>query len=248
MAKKRVDRVVLPNSGKSAPRRAKLLASKVSPAERVEVTVRLRRKAGAKTPLAGTTPLSREEFRDAYGADPAAVEKIEEFANAHGLDVVQTSVSQRAVRLSGTAEAMQKAFGVRFKSYQLTKDKARFRGRTGTISVPKDIADVIEGVFGLDDRPQARPHFRVRPALKGVRPRSDAAKPMTPLQVANLYNFPAGGMGCRQCIAILSLAVVPPADLTAYFKNLGIKKLVVSSVRGWGRQVRTVQRRMPTAR
>jgi kumamolisin len=230
MAKTKVASVVLPNSLKSAPKNAKL-AGKVSPTERVEVTVRLRRRAGAGTPTAGATPLSREEFRAQYGADPADVEKVEEFANTHGLDIVQSSVSQRAVRLSGTAAAMQKAFGVRFKSYQLTKTKARFRGRTGTIGVPKNLADVIEGVFGLDNRPQARPHFRVRPPSKGLRPRADTAKPMTPLQVAKLYNFPAGRDGNGQCIAILELGGgFQPTDLNAYFKSLGINKPSVTAV------------------
>ncbi len=228
---KTVARVALPASQKAAPKGAKLLAGKPSPAERVEVTVRVRRKAGAPTPTVGAEPLTREQFRAAYGADPADIEKIENFANAHGLDIVQSSVSQRAVRLSGTVAAMQGAFGVRFKSYQMTKSKQRFRGRSGTISVPEELASVIEGVFGLDNRPQARPHFRVRPGKKGFQPRADAAKPMTPLQVAKLYNFPATLDGSGQCIAILELGGgFRTKDLTAYFKGLGIKKPKVTAI------------------
>ena len=232
MAKKdSAARVVLPASRKSAPKGAKVVAAKVSPAERVEVTVRVRRRLGAAAPAAGNQPLTREEFRAAYGADPADIEKIEAFANAHGLDIVQSSVSQRAVRLSGTAALMQTAFGVRFKSYQITKSKERFRGRVGTISVPKDLAGVIEGVFGLDNRPQAQPHFRVRPAKRGVQAAADAARPMTPPQVAKLYNFPAKLDGSGQCTAILELGgAFRTKDLTAYFKSLGIKQPSVTAV------------------
>ena len=232
MAKREtVARVTLPASLKRSPKDAKLAAGRLSQAERVEITVRVRRKAGAGTPTVGAAPLTREEFREAYGADPADIQKIEDFANTHGLDVVQSSVSQRTVRLSATVAAMQVAFGVQLKSYQMTKSKQRFRGRTGTISVPKDLASVIEGVFGLDNRPQARPHFHVRSRKKGFQPRADAAKPMTPLQVTKLYNFPAKLDGRGQCIAILELGGgFRTKDLTAYFKNLGITKPNVTAV------------------
>lgn len=228
---KPVARVTLPTSQKSAPKNAKLVAAKLSPAERVEITIRVRRKPGAGEPTIGAAPLTREQYREAYGADSADIEKIEFFANAHGLDIVQSSISQRAVRLSGTVAAMQGAFGVRLKSYQMSKSKQRFRGRTGTISVPKELASIVEGIFGLDNRPQARPHFRVRPVKKGFRPQANAAKPMTPLQVAKLYNFPANLDGSGQCIAIIELGGgFRDKDLTAYFKSLAIKKPEVTAV------------------
>ena len=137
--KKSAARVALPASHKTAPKGAKL-AGKISPKERLEVIVRLRRKPGAGIPKVGGVPLTREEFRANYGADPADIEKVGEFANEHGLDVVQSSIAQRSVRLSGTVEAMQAAFGVRFKAYGTTITKQSFRGRTGTISVPKELA------------------------------------------------------------------------------------------------------------
>ncbi len=116
-------RVALPASRKSAPKNAKP-AGKVPADERLQVTVRLRRKPSARTPRVEGKPLTREEFRDAYGADPTDIEKVEEFANEHGLDVVQTSLAQRAVKLSGTAKAMQAAFGVQIQGVSNTEDQA----------------------------------------------------------------------------------------------------------------------------
>src|SRR5262249_59616221 len=118
-------RVTLPGSQKKAPKNA-TRAGKVPPAERVTVTVRVRRRSGAKMPAANGAPLTRDQFRANFGADPADIQAVEDFANEHGLDVVQTSVSQRAVRLSGTADTMQKAFGVRFARYRTTKGKITF--------------------------------------------------------------------------------------------------------------------------
>ena len=228
--KKKNNCVPLPASHKTSPSGAKL-AGKIDPDQRFEVTIRIRRKSGAETPTVGGVPLTREEFRTAYGADPADVEKVEDFANQHGLDVVQMSIAQRSVRLSGTVKEMQAAFGVKLKAYRTTKTKQTFRGRTGTVSVPKELAGIVEGVFGLDNRPQAQPHFRFRPPKRGFQPRADAAKPMTPPQVAKLYNFPSNLDGSGQCIAIIELGGgFRTKDLTAYFKNLGIKKPRVAAV------------------
>jgi kumamolisin len=223
-------RVALPASRKTAPIGAKL-AGKISRGERLEVTIRLRRKLGAGTPKVEGKPLTREEFREAYGADPADIEKVEEFANEHGLDVVESSIAKRAVRLSGTVEAMQSAFGVQFKAYRIAKTGQAFRGRTGLVSVPKNLANIVEGVFGLDNRPQAVPHFYICPKRRDFKPLADAAKPMTPPQVAKLYNFPSSLDGSGQCIAIIELGGGFRAkDLTAYFKSLGIKKPKVTAV------------------
>jgi kumamolisin len=222
-------RAVLSGSRKAAPKNAKR-TGKVPAAERVTVTVRVRRRAAAKAAATDGTPLSRDEFRARFGADPADITAVEDFANDHGLDVVQTSVSQRAVRLSGTAAAMQAAFGVRFARFKQTKTKQTFRGRTGTISIPTSLNGIVEGVFGLDDRPQAKPHFRIRP-VKKFKPQADASKPLTPPQVAKLYNFPTDRTGKGQCIAILELGGGFRAnDLTTYFKSLGIKKPTVTAV------------------
>ena len=221
-------RAALPESQKQAPKGAKL-AGKLQPDSRMEVTIRLRRKPGAGKPKPDGEPISREEFRANFGADPADLEAIEAFAHEHGLDVVQSNLAQRSVRLSGSVAAMQTAFGTRLKAYQT--GKTRFRGRTGTISVPKHLTRIVEGVFGLDNRPHVRPRFHY--AEKKRRPRANGASPraMTPLEVAKLYNFPSGLDGSGQCIAILEFGGgYRAADLKKYFGKLGLKNVKVSAV------------------
>ena len=231
MAKNGHGRVTLSASHRDPPKGAKA-AGKVAGDERVEVTVRLRRRPGAGVPTVGATPMSREAFRDAFGADPADIERVEQFADEHELDVAQTSIAERSIRLSGTAAAMEAAFGVKLKNYRVSARSKTFRGRTGTLTIPKDLAGIIEGVFGLDNRPQARPHFHIRESRSGRRaPRADAGRPMTPLEVAKLYEFPPELNGSGQCIAILELGGgYRTKDLTAYFKTLGIKKPKVSAI------------------
>jgi kumamolisin len=228
-------RATLPASLKQPPQDAKP-AGKIDPDERIEVTVRLRRKPGAGIPQAGPQPMSRDEFRANYGADPADLEKIEAFAHEHGFDVVQSSVAQRSVRLSGTVANMQAAFGTRLKCYR--KGRTNFRARTGTVSIPKHLAPIIEAVFGLDNRPRVRPQFHFAEAGRKSRAKPAAAvvaaatpRAMTPVEVAKLYNFPANLDGTGQCIAILEFGGgYRTKDLTTYFKSLGVKKPSISAV------------------
>jgi kumamolisin len=231
---RRTGRVVLGASHRTPPKGAKL-SGKLSPDQRIEVTLRLRRKAGAAKPSARSDgkALTREQFRDAFGADPADLEKIEQFADDHELEIAQSSIAQRSVRLSGSIAAMESAFGVTLKCYETAGAKRYFRGRTGPVTIPRAIAPIVEAVFGLDDRPQARPHFRVHPprAAAKMKPMADGAKPLRPTDVARLYNFPKNLDGAGQCIAIIELGGgYRTKDLSAYFKFLGLKKPKVAAI------------------
>jgi kumamolisin len=137
----------------------------VTPQERFEVSVRVRAKPGAKdaadtrddTLPAQRHYLSREEDAAAQGSDPRDLAKVAAFAHANGLAVVESSADRRTVVLSGTAAQFEKAFDVHLQQYEY--NGGTYRGRSGTISVPAELAGTVEGVFGLDNRPQAEPHL-----------------------------------------------------------------------------------------
>jgi kumamolisin len=128
------------------------------PADRhIQVTLILRRRSGEEPdPSMDAAPLDPQEFAERYGASPADVEAVERFAAEHGLEVVRSSISERTVVLAGTIAAMSKAFGVQLGLYE-HPELGTFRGRTGEITVPSDIAGAVTAVLGLDDRPAARP-------------------------------------------------------------------------------------------
>jgi kumamolisin len=91
------------------------------------------------------------------------------------------------------------------------------------------LAPLVEAVLGLDDRPQARPHFRVRGT--GSQKASSAGISYTPRQVAQLYDFPLDVDGTGQTVGILELGGgYKAADLKTYFSSLGIKQPSVVSV------------------
>jgi len=197
------------------------------PNEIVDVTIRLRSRAGKKPimsadaftkPIEKRTILSRKEFEQLHGADQASIARVESFARQHKLAVKEKSPGRRTVILSGPVAAMNEAFGVELKEYDHSTGK--YRGRTGVIHLPADLQDVVEGVFGLDNRPQAKPHFRRRRGLAGAR--ADAVNlSYTPTKVATLYDFPTGVDGTGECIALIELGGGYNAtDLSDYWSQL----------------------------
>jgi kumamolisin len=165
--------------------------------------------------------MRREEFAAAHGADPSDLEKVEEFAHENGLEVVEVNPAQRRVMVSGTVAALSTAFGVYLATYK--HPRGSYRGRVGHVHVPEDLAPIIEAVMGLDNRPQAQPHFRLFGEGGGpMRPLAGQISYTLP-QLAQLYDFPAGLDGSGQCIAIIELGGgYRPTDLKKYFGHLGI--------------------------
>jgi kumamolisin len=202
-----------------------------NPNEKVDVTIRLRSRAGKKPivnaeaftkPIAKRTILSRKEFEQQHGADPDSIARVEAFAREHKLTVKEKSAGRRTVILSGTVAAMNSAFGVELKQFE--HPSGQYRGRTGPVHIPNELQDVIEGVFGLDNRPQAKPHFRRRHARAGARAQAVSLS-YTPTQVAAFYDYPTGVDGTGECIALIELGGgYNPTDLSNYWNQLNLTK------------------------
>ncbi|MGF6775477.1 S53 family peptidase [Paraburkholderia sp. GAS334] len=206
-----------------------------NPAETIEVVVMLRRQGGQQFQALMTKiesgdpkvkPVSREEFAKQFGAAPDDVAKLKAFAAAHGLNIVREDPAAATVVLTGTIAQFQSAFDVHLQHFE-HHSMGQYRGRTGVISVPDDLQGVVTAVLGLDNRPQARPHFRIRPPFVPAQAHQGA---FTPLQLASLYDFPPGD-GKGECIAIIELGGgYQSADLNAYFSGLGVATPKIVSV------------------
>lgn len=192
--------------------------------ETIEVSMILKPKTRAAVPREGQT-ISRETFAARHGADPAAVEKVREFAKQYNLNVGEVSIPRRTVKIEGTAANMARAFGVRLDRFQ--HDGHEYRARTGGIKLPAELAGSVEAVLGLDNRPQAKTHHRVRG--QGLAHAQGIS--YTPVQVASLYQFPSGVDGTGQTIGILELGGgYHPADLKNYFSGEGVTEPTVVAV------------------
>lgn len=217
MASKKM--VAIPGSRKDPYRSAREIAPAPSD-ERLEVSLRICPKNSlpkaqdllklSNEPL---QQLTHEQFEEHYGADAKDLAKVRKFAKENNLNVVGESAARRTVILAGTVKDMNRAFGVKLKTYAYAG--GTYRGRTGYVQVPTELRSVIEGVFGLDNRPVAKRHS------SGAQGSANAARAFTGEELAKIYNFPQGFDGTGQTIGIIELGGgYRPSDLDTYFSNL----------------------------
>jgi kumamolisin len=236
-------RTVLPGSEK-APF---VLAAGETPAPagtKITVSVVVRRKAPLKTTNRnGKERLTHAQYRQSHAADPEAVRLVRAFAKEYGLTVAPDTPGpeRRTVKLIGTIGNMQKAFGVTL--VHKAHEGATYRVREGSITLPAELIGPVQAVLGLDNRPQAQPHFRVLGQAGNLSaqiaqgggfasPHAGAANTsFTPPQIAALYQFPPKASAAGQTIGIIELGGgYKTADLTTYFKSIGQKTPSVTAV------------------
>ncbi|HTX92718.1 MAG TPA: S53 family peptidase [Anaerolineales bacterium] len=231
------DRVSIPGSRRTAVPGAQA-AGAVPAHEKVEVTLRLRPRNASAEPAASRVTedalpsqrryLTRAELRELQSPEPGELARVKAFARSYGLKASQSRDDRCSVTLKGKAAAFNAAFGVELQNYE--HPDGNFRGRTGELSIPAELEGIVQGVFGLDDRPQTRPHFQVH-AMAGTLLSADQQNSFTPLQLAKVYQFPTGLDGSGECIAIIELGGgYRSADLKAYFTELGLPAPKVKAV------------------
>jgi len=189
------------------------LLGPADPNETISVTCVLRRRLDgppvpamnyfAVTPLSQRGRLPEAEFAAKYGAAQSDIDQVAAFARAHGLTVVETHAARRTLIVSGTVAQMEEAFAVTLGRYQVNHPGGRrsgqpeteiYRGRDGFIHLPNELAGVLVGVFGLDNR-------RVMKRNGGDPPHTT---PLTTEKITQLYNFPKNSAK-GQTIAIVSV-------------------------------------------
>lgn len=188
----------------------------------LEVTLVLRRRAGA-APQAASWPhpprWPRGEFGRHCGADPNDLQSVRAFAHQHGLREVAMDTHRRTLRLAGTPQQLERAFGVTLGRYQLADGRGPYIGCTHPPTLPPEVMAVL----GLDRLPVARSQLR--------RPRATPSVTYSAPQLGALYNFPPGTDGSGVTVAIIELGGgYSSSDLAQYFQGLGIKPPSVTAV------------------
>jgi kumamolisin len=222
------------------------IVGRPNPRKLIEVTVLVRQRPrvagkhvvsadelGAQLPMRRHY-LTREAFAAEHGADPSDIHEVAKFANQNGLRVIGENVGARTLHLSGTIANFSAAFHVALFIYR--HPQGLFRGRTGALYTPAALDGVIQGVFGLDTRPVAKPHFRRKRKLGGAWSHTEKES-YTPDQIARLYNFPATATGAGQCVGIIEFGGgYTRQDLNQYFTKLGMDTPQVVPVRVQGKR------------
>jgi kumamolisin len=205
----------------------------VKPGERLTVTIYVQRDPQG-TPVTTAHELGRlaprarsylrpEEAVAAFGAAQSDLDAVLAFARAHKLNVVEQSIAKRLVRVSGTAKQLGEAFGVELRHYK-HPEGGTYRSYKGELLLPAELAGVVEGVLGLDNRKMVRTRPRV--AKRATEAEAGGgevpANAYTPPMLAKLFDFPAGN-GAGQCVAVLAFngestkGGYEPSALEGYF-------------------------------
>jgi kumamolisin len=200
------------------------------PHEQVEITIYLRPRKRLPSlerivtlPIRQREVLSREEFVAAHGANPKDVAAIETFARTHRFRIIEVDAARRCVVLSGAVVALQAAFRVDLARYKHPSGMF-FRGRTGPIRLPSGLVPIVDGVFGLDDRPQVDLASHQQIARRFGRSYSVP-------EIARIYNFPTECDGRGQCIALLEPGGgFRQTDFKTYFERRRLSPPQISSV------------------
>ncbi len=223
----------LPGSSKELLPGARQVGS-IAPDETIEVSLYLRDPASneltknIQEQLQGNVShLTREEYAKVHSARPEDITKIEHFAREHDLIVTEIDPVSRRVVLTGKVSAFNAAFKTELQRYEY--DNTSYRGRTGPLMVPNNLAQSVESVLGLDDRPQAR--YQLRYYDPSTRRPNAASVSYDPRTLAQLYNFPSNLNGQGEAIALIELGGgYNTSDLTTYFQQLNIPVPQVTSV------------------
>src|SRR5271154_3147553 len=232
MAKIPPGHMALKGSARELPAKARLVGPP-DPEEPVTITIVLRRRPDGRpipdfrrfveVPLNRRRPLNSAEFAEKYGGHPDEIDQVVSFVRNSGLTLDETNAARRTVIASGTVAQGSRAFAVDFHLYDVDIQAARgeqaqterFRGREGSVYLPEQLADLVVGVFGLDNRSITKRNMAADPPH---------TKTLTVPQVAGLYNFPTNS-AAGQTIAILSFVFSGSggydlADIQKYYSHL----------------------------
>jgi kumamolisin len=239
-----VQRRELPGSDRAATPGA-AYAGSVDADEQIELTLVLRRERPLDDEAVQAAALTASELGNRYGASSADIEQVRDVITAAGGEVLRVDAPSRRMRVVAAAGVWTVLFGTELTKVRspnpTTGELVEHRHRVGSLQAPVALADVVVAVLGLDDRPQARAHFRYAPgsgpksAVTAAVAAAAVTESFTPLQLATAYQLPAGTDGTGQTIAIIELGGgFGTSDLTTYFKGLKLSppKVTAASVDG----------------
>jgi len=184
--------------------------------------------------IAGEHPtLGHNEFVYQFGATDADLTKVITWATSNNLSIEEAHHGQSVVKVIGKVQTFNDLFKITL--LDVTENGRTYMYPLGTVTIPSEIADVVDSAPGFDQSFLATKLARVANAQTA---NPDAA--VTPVQMATAYNIPTGN-GYGACIGIfeLSLNLTSPndyregwqqPDVTASFNRIGVTPPSITTV------------------
>ncbi|MBP0453709.1 hypothetical protein J5Y04_29820 [Kitasatospora sp. RG8] len=173
--------------------------------------------------------LTPQQFTERFGPTQAGVEQVKAYLAAQGLTVGSVSDNRQVVNAHGTAEQIAKAFGTHESAYVDPQQQRTFFANDAAASVPADLADVVQGISGLNNH-TVRTTRNVKPSTA---PNATTAAPsgFGPGQYNGAYNLDkTGADGTGVTVALWEFDGYSSTNLKTYDSQYGLTGPAVSTV------------------
>ena len=214
-----------------------LFKGELNPSTNMEVSVLLKSQASdlkiqrtlARIAEGRQAPLSDHQMYEQFSASPESMNAVAKFANENGLQIKEANISSGRVVLNGSSSQFARAFNTQLAQFE-TPGGEKFYGRQSSLNIPTSLSNHINGVLGLDTRPQIKPHF-VKFNGGGNGLQDAGSRGFMPNEVADAYNFPKDSMGKGQAVAIIELGGgMDRADNAKYYQKHGLPEPKINIV------------------
>jgi len=166
--------------------------------------------------------MTHAQLREAHGAAAGSVEMVRSFAERHGLLVVEVADKRRAVRLSGTASVVERAFKTQLEEFD--HKGARFFAPSRPVVAPDEWQGVVESILGLHNSRHSNP--RRRSSLCSLEPTANI------IDLARAYRFPENLDAAGQTIGLIEFGGgFYPEDIQEFCRSLDIPEPRISVVK-----------------
>jgi len=179
--------------------------------------------------------LTPQEFTARFGPSKASIERVTQYLRAAGFTVAQTTPSHLSV--TGSISAFEREFGVSLHTFEVAaageSPGYRFRAPQAAAHLAPSIANDVEAVIGLDNRPRLRPmnhHALSASRVKAAQPASSAPNTPDPpgewttVDLAQYYDvnplYKSGISGKNRTIGIVTLAAFTLSDAFYYWNTV----------------------------
>ncbi|HXY92723.1 MAG TPA: S53 family peptidase [Acidimicrobiia bacterium] len=164
-----------------------------------------------------------EELGQRFGISDAGLARVRDWLERSGFSVVESFPQRTSIRVAGPARAVDAVLGVTLVDKFDPSLRRTYHQPKGTPRVPAAVADVVEGVSGLDTRPVMRP---------GVAPQQ-SAKPcaqnpacLPPSKLDRAFDITPlhdrGFLGDGQSVAVIMDGPVSDDDLRQFDETSGL--------------------------
>jgi kumamolisin len=100
--------------------------------------------------IKGTHPIvNRDDFTDMFSLNYSDLQLITDFANLSELTIINVDKVASHVQMTGTVSQLNRAFNIEL--INVTTSDRTYMSYNGSVSIPKELSDIILCIFGLSD-------------------------------------------------------------------------------------------------